>query len=296
MSKTRLTLALSLLLALALAQGCSMVDEQEFQALQGQVAREQQKLRELTRRVDQISRGLEGTRAPQANMVADMDWVRQELARLNGRLDDTAMAAGPPGAQADIEQRLARLEAYLGVKAGEAPGGSPPAAVAPAPAPAPMAAPMPAPVAAPPKPAPKPAPRFNDEDQPAPAAAPKSAQGLYDLGLRLYKQKSYEAARDRFEDLIKKHPKDKLADNAQFWVGESYYAQRKFEEAILAYNQLVKRWPQSAKAPGGLLKQGMAFKELGDKRTAKIVLGNLIKNYPKSAEAKTAEKMMGQLN
>ncbi|MFH1033242.1 MAG: tol-pal system protein YbgF [Pseudomonadota bacterium] len=281
MNKARLALALSLLLALALAQGCSTVDQQEFMALQSQVAREQQKTRELTRRVDQLSRSVDTTRGPQANMVADMDYVRQEMMRINGRLDEVSMAAGPPGAQSETEQRLARLEAYLGIK----PGGEEPAPGAP---PAPVAAPAPAA-----KPA-RPAARDDGDGQPA--AAPKSAQGLYDLGLRLYKQKSYEPARDRFEELLKKYPKDKLADNAQFWTGESYYAQKKYEEAILAYNQLVKHWPRSEKAPGALLKQGMAFKELGDKRTAKIVLGNLIKNYPKSSEAKTAEKLMDKLN
>jgi len=285
MTMPRICLALCLLLTAA--QGCAMVDPQDFNALQGQVAREQQKVRELTRRVDQLSKNLEGSRGPQASMVADMDYVRQELMRINGRLEEMGMQSGQPAAAPpEVEQRLARLEAYLGMRPGEG-----------QPAPAAPAAAAPAPAAAPPKPAPKPAPKASDDDDDrASSSAPKSAQGLYDLGLRLYKQKSYEAAAGRFEDLVKKHPKDKLADNAQFWAGESYYAQKKYEEAILAYNQLVKRWPQSEKAPGALLKQGMAFKELGDKRTAKIVLGNLIKNYPKSAEAKSAEKLMDKLN
>ncbi|MBI4799087.1 MAG: tol-pal system protein YbgF [Desulfarculus sp.] len=289
MTMPRISLALCLLLALA--QGCSMVDQQDFNALQSQVAREQQKVRELTRRVDQLSKSVEGSRGPQASVVADMDYVRQELMRINGRLDEVGMQSGQASAPPEVEQRLARLEAYLGMRPGEGPAAPPPpAAVAPAPASAP------APVAAPPKPTPKPAPKASDDDDRPSAASPKSAQGIYDLGLRLYKQKSYDAARDRFEDLVKKFPKDKLVDNAQFWVGESYYAQKKYEEAILAYNQLVKKWPQSDKAPGALLKQGMAFKELGDKRTAKIVLGNLIKSYPKSAEAKSAEKLMEKLN
>lgn len=291
MTMPRISLALCLLLALA--QGCSTVDQQDFNALQGQVAREQQKVRELTRRVDQLSKTVEGSRGPQASVVADMDYVRQEIMRLNGRLDEVGMQSGQASVSPEVEQRLARLEAYLGMRPGEGPTAPPPpAAVAPVPAPAPA----PTPVAAPPKPAARPAPAAAGDDDKPSAASPKSAQGIYDLGLRLYKQKSYDAARDRFEDLVKKFPKDKLVDNAQFWVGESYYAQKKYEEAILAYNQLVKKWPQSDKAPGGLLKQGMAFKELGDKRTAKIVLGNLIKNYPKSAEAKSAEKLMEKLN
>lgn len=259
----------------ALAAGCASVDPQDFNALQAQVARDQARLRDLTKRVDQMQQTLETTRGPQANLVADMAFVRQELARLNGRIDESDRQMGQLRGEDDLGQRLARIEAYLGM-APAAAGGPAPAATAAQPP-------------APPAPA-KPAAR--DDDQPDAA----SAQGMYDLGQRLYKQKSYDAARDRFEDLLKKHPKDKLAVNAQFWIGETYYSQKRWEEAILAYNQLVKRWPQSDKAPGALLKQGMAFKELGDKRTAKIVLGKLVKAYPKSSEAKTAEKLMDKLD
>ncbi|MFH1057830.1 MAG: tol-pal system protein YbgF [Pseudomonadota bacterium] len=266
---------------MALAAGCATVDPQDFMALQGQVARDQQRLRDLTRRVDLMQQTLETSRTPQANLVADMGFVRQELARLNGRIDENNQQLGQLRGEDDLAQRLGRLEAYLGMApapTGAAPAagaGSPPAAAAPAPAP---------PV--------KTAARERDDDKPDAS----SASGMYDLGLRLYKQQSYEAARDRFEDLLKKFPKDKVADNAQFWIGETYYAQKRWEEAILAYNQLVKRWPNSGKAPGALLKQGMAFKELGDKRTAKIVLGKLVKAYPKSSEAKTAAKLMDKLD
>ncbi|MFZ5586034.1 MAG: tol-pal system protein YbgF [Thermodesulfobacteriota bacterium] len=264
---------------LALAAGCATVDPQDFNALQAQVARDQQRLRDLTRRVDVMQQTVETSRAPQANLVADMAFVRQELARLNGRIDESDRQMGQLRGEDDLGQRLARIEAYLGM----AP------AVAGAPTPA---AGGPAPTAAAAQPPAPPRPAARDDDQPDAA----SAQGMYDLGQRLYKQKSYDAARDRFEDLLKKHPKDKLAVNAQFWIGETYYNQKRWEEAILAYNQLVKRWPQSDKAPGALLKQGMAFKELGDKRTAKIVLGKLVKAYPKSSEAKTAEKLMDKLD
>ena len=159
----------------------------------------------------------------------------------------------------ELDKRITRLETYLGMA-----GGAKPAPGKPAPA-----------------------------AKAAPAAPlPKD---IYDLGLRLYKQKSYAAARDRFEEYVKKYPKSSLADNAQYWIGQTYYAQKKYEEAILAYNHMIKRYSRSSKVPAALYKQGMAFKALGDKRTAKIVLNKLVKKYPKSTQAKWARKVLKKL-
>lgn len=253
---------------------CATVDQGDFVALQHTVAREQNKTRDLTKRLDQLTKSVEGSRMPQANLVADMDFLRQEIARMQGRLEEEAVRSRGDDESKDMERRLARIEAYLGMAAsGEAP------AAPPRPAPA-------APQAAQPPHIPASAPPPSDAN---------TADGLYNLAVRLYKQKSYPAARDRFNEFGKKYSKDRRTDDAQFMVGESLYAERKFEEAILEYNQLVKKFPNSGRAPAALLKQGMAFNELGDKRTAKIVYHKLIKTYPNSSEAKQAEKLAAKL-
>jgi tol-pal system protein YbgF len=274
----------ALALTSLLAAGCSTVSSEEFAALQGTVAREQARQRELTKRVETLGRSVEGSRGPQANLVADMDYLRQEISRLQGRIEEESARRGGGDEQADLERRLARVESFLGLAA----GGEPPAGARP-----PAAAPAPAPVAdldddRPPKPGKAPAPA-------AAEPAPQSADALFALGQRLHKQKSFQASRDRLEDFLKRYPKDKRSDEAQFMVGDGLYAEKKYEEAILAFNQLVKRFPDSSYAPGALLKEGMSFSELGDKRTAKIVLGKLVKSYPKSAEAKQAEKLMAKM-
>jgi tol-pal system protein YbgF len=279
----------ALALSSLLAAGCATVSTEDFAALQGTVAREQARQRELTKRVELLGRSVEGSRGPQANMVADMDSLRQEIARLQGRLEEESAPRGG-GDMADLERRLARVETFLGLA-----GGAEPVAGARPPVAAPAPAPRPAPMAdldddRPPKPGKAPA--------PAPAAAepaPQSADALFSLGQRLHKQRSFQASRDRLEDFLKRYPKDRRSDEAQFLIGDGLYAEKKYEEAILSFNQLVKRFPDSNHAPAALLKEGMSFSELGDKRTAKIVLGKLVKSYPKSAEAKQAEKLMAKM-
>ncbi|MCA1906602.1 MAG: hypothetical protein LDL11_08445, partial [Desulfarculus sp.] len=132
--------ALVVLATAALVAGCASVDPQDFNALQAQVARDQARLRDLTKRVDQMQQTIETTRGPQANLVADMAYMRQELARLNGRIDETSQMLNQGGGE--LGQRLERVESYLGLtpSAGGGPESSPPPMAAPAPTPAPAPA------------------------------------------------------------------------------------------------------------------------------------------------------------
>jgi tol-pal system protein YbgF len=265
---------LIVLAAAALSFGCATVEPEQFMALQSQVAHQQRQINDLRSRVDTMAKQAEQARKPRAEMVAEVSTLRQELMRLSGRVEESEHRLGQAldqrasqeaakakaeaaRAREEISKRLERLEAYLGMVPGKA------KAAAAKPAPAAPAAPQP--------------------------------KDIYNLGLRLYKQKSYEAARGRFTEYVKKYPKSRLADNAQYWVGQTFYAQKKYEEAILAYNHLIKRYPKSSKVPSALLKQGLAFRALGDKRTAKIVLGKLVKKYPRSSQAKLARKVLKKL-
>jgi tol-pal system protein YbgF len=265
-------------LALSLMAGCATVEPKDFRALQGQMTHQQRQLRELDKRVSDLSTQIERGRRPRAELTSEVASLRQEMMRLSGRIEETNHRLGQAPQASDIQaatkdltaktveaeanqqkvdKRLARLEAYLGFKGKKG--------------------------AAPKSP------------RPAASAAQTKPANPYDLGLRLYKQKSYKAARDRFAEYVKKYPKSKKAPRAQYWIGETYYVQKKYEEAILAYNQVIKRYPRSSRVPSALLKQGLAFRALGDKRTAKIVLTKLVKKHPKTSQARLAKKVLRKL-
>lgn len=275
--------AACLILGVSLAAGCATVEEDQFKLLKAQVYQNRADIKELDRRIKAIRR-------PQAEIRAEIISLRQDLARVRGLVEETghqlSTMPNPQAVAQEVEQkqaeerkqllaRIQRLEAMLGIKPGQAA-----AATSATPAAKPAAA-------QPAKPTPPAA--------PAAPAAPQTAKDFYNLGHRLYKQKAYQAARGRWQALLKKFPRSRLASSAQFWIGESYYAQKRYEEAILAYNLVVKRYRKSSKAPAALLKQGLAFKALGDKRTARIVLNKLIKSYPRSKQAKTAKRLLKRL-
>lgn len=122
-----------------------------------------------------------------------------------------------------------------------------------------------------------------------------SPSGIFDTAHKLFKEKKYPEAREKFSGLIKKFPKNELAGDAQFQIAESYYAENDFEGAILAYETLIKSYPRSKKIPEALLKQGEAFIAIGDKKTAKVIYEKLIEQYPASMEAETAKKKIAEL-
>ena len=117
---------------------------------------------------------------------------------------------------------------------------------------------------------------------------------LYAQGKKAFEQEDFAAARKVFESLLKKFPQSDQADNAQFWIGETYFRENWYEKAILEYQKVIENFPKGNKVPAALLKQGMAFLELGDKENARLIFKDLIDRYPRSTEAKVAAQKIKQ--
>lgn len=119
---------------------------------------------------------------------------------------------------------------------------------------------------------------------------------MYEAAYATFKDKKYKEAREKFEAFIKKFPKDNLADNAQFWIAETYYAEEDYAGAIVEYDALLENYPNSGKIPTALLKQGNAFIEFGDKKAARGIFEYLMTKYPKSKEAGIAKKKLEDID
>jgi tol-pal system protein YbgF len=129
----------------------------------------------------------------------------------------------------------------------------------------------------------------------APAAVSLTDQEVYDQARKAFDAGKLEDARQGFEGLIKQYPQSKNADNAQFWIGETYYREKWFEKAILEYQKVIEQYPKGNKVPASRLKQGLAFSNLGDNTNARLILQELIKKHPQSNEAKIAEKKLKKI-
>ena len=116
---------------------------------------------------------------------------------------------------------------------------------------------------------------------------------LYKAGLKLFKKERYQEAIATFKELISLNPKHSLADNAQWWIGESYYFQGKFKEALDAYNKVF-NLGDGNKSAYAQLRIGYCHLKLGNREKAIEEFGKVVKNYPAAreevAKAKTVLK------
>lgn len=132
--------------------------------------------------------------------------------------------------------------------------------------------------------------------QTAPAAVdPVKEQQAYQSAFNLLKAGRYDQAAKSFRDFLADYPTSKFADNAQYWLGESYYVTRSFENAMREFEKLIKDHPESQKLTHALLKVGYIHDELGQKDKAREVLTQLTEKYPNSTAAGLAAKRLERM-
>lgn len=105
----------------------------------------------------------------------------------------------------------------------------------------------------------------------------------------------YDEASIGFKTLIYKHPQGEYADQAWFWLAESYFAQRKYNDAIGAFNKVAIDYPESAKHPAALLKLATAYQESARPGDAKAALQRLIQQHPETNAAEQARSELRKM-
>lgn len=112
----------------------------------------------------------------------------------------------------------------------------------------------------------------------------KSASELYQSGLDALKNNNYNDAERYFDSVLRRFPKDKLAANAQYWLGEVYYGRKEYKEAAKAFGDGLKNYKDGAKGADSLLKLGMTFAMMDDAKSACTAFTSLKTEFPKASE------------
>ena len=125
-------------------------------------------------------------------------------------------------------------------------------------------------------------------DQTADAAAPVSDQAvdpatpeeLYNRSYGELQQKQYDAAEKDFRNFLAKNAGNKLAPNAEYWLGETYFARGNYKAASAVFAESYQKYPKAIKAPDSLLKLGLSLEQQSRTKDACTVLRQLTKEYP----------------
>ncbi|MGQ9859070.1 MAG: tol-pal system protein YbgF [Thermodesulfobacteriota bacterium] len=244
-----------------LVAGCAT--EGDFRGFQAEVRRElahqDQQIRELRRRVEDLQAEKARGSKQIADQMAEMGALQREVAALRGQVESAMRGGGEDlrRSQAQLRQELDALRRAVEQLGGAV--GVPARPVAPA-----------QPIQQPPQPA-------------------ERADDLYKIAMVRLEEGDNAKAREEFQALLSRFPESNLADNAQFWVGESYFREGNFKQAILEYEKVISQYPKSSKVPAALFKQGMAFEKLGDLESARYLYTKVTKDYPDSDQARMAE-------
>ncbi len=125
-------------------------------------------------------------------------------------------------------------------------------------------------------------------DELKPIRKPTAAE-IYQKGLEALRASDFGAAEQNFNTVLNKYPKDKLAGNAQYWLGECYYARKDYSRAAVAFAKGYQGYKSSPKGADSLLKLGMSMQELGKKNEACAAFLSLKTEFPKAEKALKAK-------
>lgn len=123
----------------------------------------------------------------------------------------------------------------------------------------------------------------------------QSPEALYNEAQNLFMAGRLAESIDKFADFILHYPKHTLADNAQYWIGETYYSQKEYQKALAEFKKVVDNYPNENKAPDALLKAAFSYLELNSREKAAEALKLLIERYPSSEAAARAKSKSQEL-
>mgnify|MGYP001204215838 CR=1 FL=1 len=132
--------------------------------------------------------------------------------------------------------------------------------------------------------------------QSGPASPGVSPQRMYDTAWADYTTGQWMLSIQGFEAYIKAFPGSELADDAQFYIGQTHYADGSFEAAVDAFERVLLNYPDSDVVPEASYKRGLALDRLGDKPGAKEAFELVVMNYPDSTMAALASQALERLN
>jgi tol-pal system protein YbgF len=116
-----------------------------------------------------------------------------------------------------------------------------------------------------------------------PQGAAPDTRPQFDAAMNLLAKAQYDEARAAFRTFADNYPKDTLAPQAVYWVGDIAYVQKDYGGAAQAFAEEIKKYPTSSRGPDSMLKLGQSLLALGQKKEGCLTLGAIKSKYPKAS-------------
>jgi tol-pal system protein YbgF len=129
-----------------------------------------------------------------------------------------------------------------------------------------------------------------------PAATGTTPRRLYETAYADYTAGQWSLAIQGFETYLRTYPKSELADDAQYYIGESYSGDSKFREAAAAYERVISDYPQSDILPEAYYKVGVTYERLAQPDKARTAYEFAVKTFPETDAGRLARQRLDGLN
>jgi tol-pal system protein YbgF len=129
-----------------------------------------------------------------------------------------------------------------------------------------------------------------------PAATGTTPRRLYETAYADYTAGQWSLAIQGFETYLRTYPKSDLADDAQYYIGESYSGDSRFREAVAAYERVVSDYPQSDILPEAYYKIGVTYERLAQPDKARTAYEHAVKNFPDTDAGRLARQRLDGFN
>ena len=240
--------------------------QQQTQALQVQLAALTEALRAVSTKMDEQAALSRKTAADSKVLV---DGVAGDIRVVREKVDETNVRLSSLSQEIEAIRTMPALQAPTAVPV---PAGTDPAAAG-------------QPAAGAPAPA-----------QTGPPSPGMSPQRLFESARADYYAGQWALAIQGFETYLKTFPKSDLADDAQYYIGETQYMAHDYRQAVAAYDRVIAAYPTSNTLPDAYYKRGLALSTLGQAPQARESFELVIKTYPDSDAGRLAKPARERLN
>ncbi len=112
-----------------------------------------------------------------------------------------------------------------------------------------------------------------------PQGAVHDTRPQFDAAMNLLARAQYDEARAAFRTFADDNPKDALAPQAVYWLGDIAYVQKDYGGAAQAFAEAIKKYPTSSRGPDSMLKLGQSLLALGQIKEGCLTLGAIKSKY-----------------
>jgi tol-pal system protein YbgF len=119
--------------------------------------------------------------------------------------------------------------------------------------------------------------------QQAMAPATTTSKEEYDNAYGHLVRKDYAVAEDGFRGFLRKNPSDRMAGEANYWLGETLFQRQRYREAAESFLTVSTKFEKSAKAPDALVRLGQSLAALKEKEAACATFSEIGRKFPRAS-------------